>query len=46
MAASSRFGALVRDGGVSFSVWAPAQTSVALVIENGAEIPEPLGPDA
>ena len=43
MAASSRFGALVHDGGVSFSVWAPAQTSVALVIENGAELPMPAG---
>src|SRR5580765_4258251 len=39
MAASSRFGALVQDGGVSFSVWAPAQASVALVIVNGAELP-------
>ena len=38
-AASPHFGALVHDGGVPFSVWAPAQTSLALVIENGAEIP-------
>ena len=43
MAASPRFGALVHDGGVSFSVWAPAQTSVALVIENGAEMPMQAG---
>ena len=43
MAASSRFGALVHDGGVTFSVWAPVQTSVALVIENGAELPMPAG---
>src|SRR5262245_32203279 len=35
--ADARFGALVHDSGVSFSVWAPAQTCVSLVIEGGRE---------
>jgi maltooligosyltrehalose trehalohydrolase len=40
-----RFGAVVHDGGVTFSVWAPAQTEVTLVIENGADIPMRAGDD-
>ena len=36
---SPRFGAVVRDAGVSFLVWAPAQTDIALVIDNGPELP-------
>lgn len=37
--ASTRFGALVNDDGVSFSVWAPAQGEVALVIDGVPDIP-------
>src|ERR687897_1184041 len=32
-----RFGAQVHDGGVFFSVWAPAQTEVAVVIDGADE---------
>jgi maltooligosyltrehalose trehalohydrolase len=34
-----RFGHLVHDEGVSFRVWAPAQTDVSLVFDGGSEHP-------
>jgi maltooligosyltrehalose trehalohydrolase len=38
-----RFGALPHDGGVLFQVWAPAQSSVALVLDGDAD--RPMEPD-
>src|SRR5262245_2934532 len=43
--AEPRFGARVHDGGVFFSVWAPAQTAVTLVVEGGAELAMQPGDD-
>lgn len=34
-----RFGAFVHDDGVSFRVWAPAQSELALVLDGRAELP-------
>jgi len=35
----SRFGAVVHDAGVRFRVWAPAQSEVALILDEGEPIP-------
>src|SRR5688572_31752208 len=34
-----QFGAVVHDGGVRFRVWAPAQTEMALILDDGPALP-------